>query len=83
MLTNPDVILNKALRDNRAVLCCSTGGQQAVGDGRLIALSMKTGAVISAVSPDSISDVSVSPHVLRLMFSSPFLSSLLISSSLC
>lgn len=53
-----------------------------MGDGRPIAPSMGTGAVISAMRPDSISDVSVSPLVIRLMFSSPFLSSLLISSSL-
>lgn len=53
-----------------------------MGDGRLIALSMGTEAVISATRPDSISDVNVSPLIFSLMFSSPFLSSLLISSSL-
>lgn len=61
----------------RCALLCHAKEQQAMGDGRLIALSMGNGAVISAARPDSISYVSVSP----LMFSSPFLSSLLISSS--
>lgn len=59
-------------------LLCHAKEQQAMRDGRLIALSMGNGAVKSATRPDSISYVSVSP----LMFSSPFLSSLLISSSL-
>ena len=46
-----------------------------MGDGRLIALSMRTEAVISAARPDSISDVNVSPLIFSLMCSSPFLSS--------
>lgn len=43
-----------------------------MGDGRLIALSMKTEAVISATGPDSITDVNVSPLIFSVMFSSPF-----------
>lgn len=43
-----------------------------MGDGRLIALSMKTEAVISATGPDSITDVNVSPLIFFVMFSSPF-----------
>lgn len=43
-----------------------------MGDGRLIALSMKTEAVISATGPDIITDVNVSPLIFFVMFSSPF-----------
>lgn len=64
-----------------AVLCHARE-QQAMGDGRLIALSMEAEAVISATGPDNISDVIVSPLIFSLMFSSLFLSSLLLPSLL-
>lgn len=60
---------------------CHKGEQQAEGDGRLIALSIGTKAVISATRPDSISDVTVSPLIFSLMFSPPFLPSPLCWSS--
>lgn len=63
--------------ESDAVLCHARE-EQAMGDGRLIALSMETEAVITAARPDSISDVSVSPLIFSLMSSSPFLSSLLL-----
>lgn len=71
----------KALRDNggpapRRALLCRAKEQRALGDGRLIAPSMGTEAVISAAGPDSISHVRVPP----LMFPSALLSSHLISS---
>lgn len=68
----------KPERQKSPVLCYA-GESQAMGDGRLIALSMGTEAVISATRPDSISDVNVSPLIFALMFSSPFLSSLFLS----
>lgn len=71
----------KAVRDNggpapRRALLCRAKEQRALGDGRPIAPSMGTEAVISAARPDSISHVRVPP----LMFPSPLLSSRLISS---
>lgn len=55
----------------RAALCCAPQKSSGRWDGRPIAPSMGTEAVISAVRPDSISHVRVPP----LMFSSPLLSS--------